>query len=670
MKNRIFCLLLALVMLFGTVALTLTSCGEEPPAACTNHVDNDGDGVCDTEGCNEPVAPEACTNHVDSTNDAYCDNCGAEILVGNFEWNSELLRFALNMNSHGGELGSGLKRYLAGGNSDGSDLVKEVSKRNLKAAMFTKTTMNYDYWSDGNKDLDITDGDNKELHAWGTSQNYIYQLLDGGSDQPDMYSTFLNGLVNAQVNRAFANLLTTKQGSNHFRFANDADYGETVGDSEGYMMSIMESLTLSKNKMYLIASDYFIDVVRAFFIVPVNVAFMNEIGQKYKTLNGNVLPAEGPFKDRDGDGEFTIDDFVQLVWDREWNYEAMAQYAEVAYEDSDGDGKQSVKDRYGFVMEIGSGFSASGIIYASSLAVITRVPDGNGGYKYNYPGIVYDEATQSYGFSDTASDVDLANELFTFDGALTRLFKTTGLFVSDNLFTKAASNPNNLYRPNNEKDLLCIMNKFCASTNEILFGGYTMTGNIDLVKEGENNDYQDMRKEGAAGLAIVPGPMYRPLADNEQYTDATAANYLDYNTHIHSIARLGAISVNTKKFSQCSAFLDYQSTHSKSILDEYYKEKLVRAAGSENDNAKIMEFLRGHVRTVFAAAFECILDVKYGTATVGQKMQVIIKGANRNLQPDGYVITQYKDIAAKKQAKLDELAAEWDTYPELNYPTN
>lgn len=57
--NKILALLLALALTVG-VCLALAGCGEtEPePAACTSHVDTDGNGVCDNEGCNEAVTSE------------------------------------------------------------------------------------------------------------------------------------------------------------------------------------------------------------------------------------------------------------------------------------------------------------------------------------------------------------------------------------------------------------------------------------------------------------------------------------------------------------------------------------------------------------------------------------------------------------------------------------
>ena len=84
--RKITALLLTLILTLG-VCVALASCGgnEEPtpPTACTTHVDNNGDGVCDTDGCNEAVAPNPppCTNHVDSDGDGVCDTEGCNETV-------------------------------------------------------------------------------------------------------------------------------------------------------------------------------------------------------------------------------------------------------------------------------------------------------------------------------------------------------------------------------------------------------------------------------------------------------------------------------------------------------------------------------------------------------------------------------------------------------------
>ena len=55
-SNKILCLLLSFMLVFGIV-LSFTGCTKPVETECTEHKDANGDGVCDTEGCDEPVAP-------------------------------------------------------------------------------------------------------------------------------------------------------------------------------------------------------------------------------------------------------------------------------------------------------------------------------------------------------------------------------------------------------------------------------------------------------------------------------------------------------------------------------------------------------------------------------------------------------------------------------------
>jgi len=90
MKIKLISLLIALLC----VSVLFVSCSDE----CTTHLDADGDGVCDTEGCEdivqlpEPEEPN-CTNHVDANNDGLCDteNCGTVIITNTIEDRVEVL---------------------------------------------------------------------------------------------------------------------------------------------------------------------------------------------------------------------------------------------------------------------------------------------------------------------------------------------------------------------------------------------------------------------------------------------------------------------------------------------------------------------------------------------------------------------------------------------------
>lgn len=74
--KRLLAFMLTLVMITLAVA-PLSACGNiDDEDSCTNHVDNDGDGKCDNDGCDATVETGKCTSHVDSNGDGWCDNNG------------------------------------------------------------------------------------------------------------------------------------------------------------------------------------------------------------------------------------------------------------------------------------------------------------------------------------------------------------------------------------------------------------------------------------------------------------------------------------------------------------------------------------------------------------------------------------------------------------------
>ena len=71
MKRKVSVILaLALVLCMICSMFAFVACDEE----CTEHVDADGDGICDN--CGETMPEEECTQHVDADGDGKCDNCG------------------------------------------------------------------------------------------------------------------------------------------------------------------------------------------------------------------------------------------------------------------------------------------------------------------------------------------------------------------------------------------------------------------------------------------------------------------------------------------------------------------------------------------------------------------------------------------------------------------
>ena len=589
MKTKLLALLLVLVMAVGMLA----ACGGGKKT-CTNHVDNNGDGVCDTEGCNEPVKT-VCVDHVDANKDLKCDKCGATVKAvcdnhadndGDYicdnckeridtwaettvEWDTTPLIFMMTENSNGQELPSTCKRYMAGKTDDKEAIDIKVRQRNDAAYAKTKVSVTYDYYTDDKK------------YGWGSCVEDMLTKINGNStDRPDMFCNFIYDTMAVSLKGGFANLYSTARGEdelngkNYFQFAKSPDLYKDTGD--GYMVEYMRSLSLSKTKMYCLSSDYFTDMVRAFFVVPVNINLISQIPVDLTTDDAYN-------SDRTGDQKFTIDDFYQLIDDMDWTYTTLAEFSAAITQDSGDDtSTTNLDDRIGFAVSSSSGLSASGMVYTTSVTIINRVwSDEVQDYDYYYP----DPFTEE-GKEDIADLVALSDRLAW-------LFGQKGIIAvnnSDPLCNKYSTLGNSL---------TAIRNRF--ANNRILFGGAICLGSL------EYQEYQDMKNTKNGGFGVAPVPLYRDVDPDTGVAD----NYL---TAIHNVGRIGAIANKTFKFVQCTAFLDYQSTHSTEILNEYYNYKLkYDIAGGVNGNAEMLEYIRYNVRSAFDKAYEDAIG-KYFTS--------------------------------------------------------
>jgi hypothetical protein len=417
-----------------------------------------------------------------------------------------------------------------------------------------------------------------------------------------MYCNFVYDMVGASLKGCFANLYSKSRGQgelagkNYFEFIND-DYDESV-DNRGYMFEYMTTLTLSQHKMYVIASDYFTDMIRAFLIVPVSVKLIEDVG----------MDVTG---DRDGDGVFTLDDFYEQVKAGEWTYDLLAQYSEKVYQRAgDNQGAAWLGDEVvGFAMA-GGGLAATGLLYTSSVVVIHREwDDERNDWKYYYP----EDNPDLYAFCD----------------ATTALFKKPGI-----VYVQGGSEITQW----GASHLLAIRTRFAE--NHVLFGDIMMVGALEFEQ------YQTMKENG--GFGVVPVPLYR---------SGSADKYL---TQIHNVGRPGAIATNTRKFAECTAFLNYQSTHSTDILNEYYDYKLqYDVVDGPKGTVDMLQYIRLNVRTYFDKCFEDAIGVFYGDEAYDSKWLVIMSAAHFQLD----IRADYKRLYEAKEANLKTLVAYYDELP-------
>ncbi len=515
MKNRILSLLLAMLMIVS-VALVTTSCL--------------GGGGGTTPGGTTPGGTTPGGNNQNKT----------------YPWNETSLFFQMSSNSNKNELTSGCERYLAGRGNNSQRVDNLIKERNAKAELDTKTKINYDFWPDSTSE-----------HTWSLDIEPIMDktLTPGLTSAPDMYCTFVYDMVGAMLQGCFANVLASTRGQNYFRFL-DQDYKQKMDqyanttndfddavEDEGYMYQYMTSLTLSANKMYLVGSDYFTDLIRAFFVVPVNMKLLLE--------NGKTVTAA-----HDAQGGSDFDALVRIVSEGKWNYELLKEYSQAVAQENTETNKVDLGGRVGFALAGGSGLSSSGMLYTTNITIIKRTGNNLTDYVYSYP--------------------ETNEDLTKFAVNLKSLMETRGTYVH-----VAASGT----------DLDEIRTAFAG--NHVLFGGVICVGSL------EDEVYQGMKTD--KGFGVLPVPLYRTVNPETNKADP-------YLTQIHNIGRIGAIAVNTEKFSQCTAYLNYQSTHSTDILNEYYNTTLTKNAAGESDaaagNVQMLTYIRANVRSAFDKIFE------------------------------------------------------------------
>lgn len=601
-------------------------CGKATGAGEHTCVDEDPyDGECDI--CGESVVEEEC-EHIDETpKDGYCDLCGEEIEhecvdkydegecyicgkpmsgiieVIDYPWDNQTLIFQLTDNTNNQQIVSVSRKYLAGENDSTSDTVATaVANRNAAAEVATDIKVKYEFWSDTAE------------YNWGECIDKIVLANQFGDDtRPDVHINFVYDMVGASLTQCFANLRSTSRGTgetkglNYFDFVK-SDYNELI-DDKGYMYEYMSSLTLAPDtKMYVISSDYFIDMVRAFFVIPVSLKLLKDYGASIVAQGADGKIYENG--DRDGDKDFDVDDFYAMVKSKEWTYDTLAEFSQTVYMPGEGsDGKIWLGDKQiGFAMAK-DGVASSGLLYTTSVEIINKTKNPDGTYTYTYP----KDNEKFYEFCD----------------ATTILFKKKGIcIVSDNFSDYGTTS------------ILAVRERF--SKNAILFGDIMLLGALEFKA------YQDMRMTENSGFGVVPVPLFSTKHQDK------------YLTQVHNVGCCGAISAFTKKFAECTAFLDYQSNQSKKILDEYYKYNIEYALSGGSDGTRdMLRYIRENVRSSFDKAMEDALGV-FNTAAYENKWHSILMRYEFQIN----IRTEYSEKYSLKQSILDDLNKAYAGFPD------
>ena len=584
MKNKIICLLLAVIMMFGCLGI-LSGCKKDDDSSDDNDTANNGNGT-NNGGNNGGDADDDDDDDDDEEEDAWWEK---------ITYSSTNLIFQMTNCTNKQELPSGCERYLAGESSDEEQIDDKVRTRNTNAYKLTKVKVKYLYYTD-----------DSSKYGYSLARNEISNTIKESSteNRPDMFCNWMTDMLLCSLKGEFANVMTQNKdyGTNYFNInlSMDADQNQY-----GYMSDLMRSLTLNKGQIYVIASDYFLDLIRAFFVVPVNVNLFNQAATK-------VDPA---LKDYTKDSKVNIDDFFYEVEEGKWTYDRLINYTNAIYAPSaTGAGGENYNATLGFALGA-NGLPAAGMIYTSSVQVIKNT---------------YNATTKTWTYTYPDTNPELA-ALMT---------KISTMMDVDGILCMTEGDAGNLGLSGDEKTaLLGVRQKFVTDT--LLFGGIILVGSL------EYDAYQNMKKSG--GFGVVPVPVYK-AGD-------------DYLTQIHVVGRAGGITKSTTKFSACSAFLQYQTMNSTDILDHYYKYNLsYGAASGVSGNVKMLTTIRNSVRTSFDKLFEDAIGFFFPNSGIDDKDRYHTLLATSHFKFDNCA-EAYKKLVGTKQSNLKSLEQEYVNLP-------
>ena len=409
------------------------------------------------------------------------------------------------------------------------------------------------------------------------------------------------------------------------------------------MIEYMQSLSLSQRKIYILASDYFIDTIRAAYVVPVNISLIED------GIGSNVSTTKGDWNyDYNENGRYELYDFYRLVADGLWNYDAVKGFSNSIYiapNDTSDVLNPDGKGVYGFAVASNS-LSAAGMLYSTSVEIIDREVEMKTDWTYGPDDPLY---YQDYTFSypDSEKDANASKPLEEFAGNLKALFESTGVVC----INKDAGTSNTKSTESTET-----VARYAFANNQVLFGGIVLLGHL------EDSAYGGMVAEEGGGFGAVPVPLYRT-----SYVDVDGAVRVDnYKTSIHNLARVGAIGVKTTKFAQCTAFLNYQSLNSADVLEDYYDMILRTDVVSSPESNEMLNYIRKNIRSDFDKVYEDAIMRHYmksgDTQMNGEKWHNQILAAKFQMEASA-ISEEYARLRTKKQISLEALEQSYANLP-------
>ena len=544
MKRLIVCLLLLAILAFA-----LVSCGKKKPAA--------------TE---EPTAATGTTDKWEALSPE----------VRAFPSDTRTLRIELS-DFENAEKDSKNDLYVAGPDENalsGADTIgKMVYERNSNAKRLLGVTVEYTYWD----------------YAWESQGPKIVEVVQGADpSMPDLFVNMIYDLGNATLQGVLKDVWSIP--GSYFDF-----------EADGWMDEWMKSMSLTGDRAYILAGDYFLDIVRAFGVLPFNATLMDKNGSK---LAPALLDTSL------GENETMSQRFFDFVERGDWTWEALGKLCEAIWVDKGTAGQNDIYDTLGILGNAQTGMTTSFYLYSANEPLFESKKNGDGKDWIYY-----------------AEDSTALGGIFN---AVANVFKGNGALATnasaDNGAT--AENPSTAYH----------WVKF--GQGETLFAGACAMGAIEL------DAFQEMRDL----FSVVPLP--KVSADKK------------YNTIIHNIGDAGAICVNTApdKAKVISAFLQYCTEHSGDIR-EHFQEVVMKYKNTVYNQGtdRMLDLIYD---SVVNGRDKSIEDLMRGDNTCkGLQWHNFMKKEGRLDHDASYIASEYKSARDTKQAYLDSILNTWYGLP-------
>ncbi|MDY3846351.1 MAG: hypothetical protein SOZ62_05565 [Eubacteriales bacterium] len=315
MKNkliRLLCLVFALVMCVGVFA------------GCSDDTDDD-------------------------KNSTTTNNAKGEDRFNGVNFSGKTITIAMSNCADAERVGASVAKYMTGPDSDEGDtndkIIKAVADRNEVVKKKLGLEVEYTYMSEG----------------WDALASAIEQRVNANDGFADAIANQSSALVRCMMKGIFVDANTTSR-TNYFDLTDDCWYDAAMqAFAPGQSMNDADNDGRADGRFYLLASDYFIDVIRCIDIMYVS-------GSMFKTSFGQE-----------------IDVLYDMIEDGEWTYDKLNSFVDRAFSDSGTVANAADEnDRLGLVYpSVNEAFHASVAMAITHSTDIQYIQNNGGNYSYN-----------------------------------------------------------------------------------------------------------------------------------------------------------------------------------------------------------------------------------------------------------------------------------------------